>query len=132
MKKIIVLLLLGCFAHIAAASELEGVWELVSGEYVDAEGKLVAYESVDLQSMKIISTSYFSFTSVKGDQFWASGSGTYQLTSGQYKEVLKYNSFGQSPGAEFVFKTKIDGDYWYNSRWEGDTRVEYEVWRRVE
>ncbi|NVK24827.1 MAG: hypothetical protein HWE10_07850 [Gammaproteobacteria bacterium] len=61
----------------------------------------------------------------------ASGTGTYQVENGEYKETLQFNSFGQPHGTEFIFKTKIDGDYWYNSRWHDGKRVEYEVWRRV-
>lgn len=132
MKKAIVLIILSFITPFSSATELEGVWELVSGEYVDNNGKLIDYKSIELNSLKIISTTHFSFTSVKRGKFWASGSGTYQLSSGQYKEMLKYNSFGEKPGAEFIFTTKIEGEYWFNSRWNGDQRVEYEVWRRIE
>lgn len=132
MTKVFVLLLLLFITPYSYATQLEGAWELVSGEYVDADGKLIDYQSIELNSLKIISTNHFSFTSVKEGKFWASGSGTYQLSNGKYKEVLNYNSFGESPGAEFIFTTKVDGEYWFNSRWNGDKRVEYEVWRRIE
>lgn len=132
MRNALVSLFLLFFTQFSFATELEGVWELVSGEYVDGEGKLISYESIKLNSLKVISTTHFSFTSIKEGKFWASGTGTYKLKSGQYKEVIKYNSFGENPGAVFVFNTKIEGNYWFNSRWDGNTRVEYEVWRRVE
>lgn len=132
MKKIIILMALLFLARASFATELTGAWELESGEYINEQGQLINYNAVDFHSLKVLSATHFSFTSVRGDKFWASGSGTYELSKGKYKEVLKYNSFGQSQGAEFVFDSKVEGDFWYNSRWEGETRVEYEVWRRVE
>lgn len=116
----------------AQAGDLEGVWKLTSGEYVNGEGELVNYQSVDLKSLKLISETHFSFTSMKGDEFWASGSGTYVFSDGKYSETLQHNSFGEKPGKVYSFNSKVEGDYWYNSRWEGDKRVEYEVWQRVE
>ncbi|MBC3764574.1 hypothetical protein [Neptunicella marina] len=131
MKKWILLLLI-CSANTCVASELQGAWKLVSGEYIDQNGKLTSYQSINLQSLKVLSESHFSFTSVKGDSFWAAGSGTYKFADGKYQETLNFNSFGQSKGSQFTFDSKLVGNIWYNSRWEGETRVEYEVWQRVE
>ena len=116
----------------AVAQDLAGAWELVSGEYIDAEGELVNYGESDLQSVKILSATHFSFTSMKGRDFWAAGTGTYQLANGQYTETLQLNSFAAEPGTTFTFDTRVEDGYWYNSRWEEDKRVEYEVWRQVE
>lgn len=116
----------------ASSTDLQGVWQLESGEYVNGEGELISYESLNMQSLKIISESHFSFTSMKGDTFWASGTGSYEFSDGKYIESLQLNSFGEAPGAVFEFDSKIDGDYWYNTRWKEGTRVEYEVWKRVE
>lgn len=124
------LILLACPA--ASASTLDGVWKLVSGEYVNEKGELVDYQTIDLQSLKVISGSHFSFTSMKGDKFWASGTGTYEITDGKYIEKLWHNSFGEKRGATFTFDTRIEEKYWYNSRWDGEKRVEHEVWRKVE
>ncbi len=132
MKKLALVVLLSVFGSSVSANDLTGVWALESGEYVNNEGETVDYKSIGLQSTKIISQSYFSFTSMRGGDFWASGSGRYELDDGKYIEKLEHNSFSEKPGATFTFKTKIDDDVWYNSRWEGDERVEYEVWRRIE
>ncbi|ALS98053.1 hypothetical protein [Lacimicrobium alkaliphilum] len=133
MKQIKMLVIFLIFAAGAAAEgELEGVWELVSGEYVDPKGELVDYQTMKMKSLKIISDSHFSFTSMKGDEFWASGTGKYDFKQGKYTEKLHYNSFGAEPGSEFSFDSKLEGEYWYNSRWDGDKRVEYEVWQRIE
>lgn len=135
MKKALTLVFLLCVTHIATAQQsnqdLAGTWALVSGEYIDNKGKRIAYEAIELKSLKVLSASHFSFTSVKGDKFWASGTGTYQWRDGQYKEILQYNSFGEKAGAQFVFSARVEGDFWYNTRWEGDKKVEYEVWRRI-
>ena len=134
MNRLSILLSILLLSPFAAAStkDLQGVWQLVSGEYLNGEGKLISYKSLDMRSLKIISESHFSFTSMKGDTFWASGTGSYKLEDGKYVEELQYNSFGESPGAVFSFETKIEDEYWYNSRWEDGKRVEYEVWQRVE
>ncbi|MDQ2075872.1 hypothetical protein [Marinimicrobium sp. ABcell2] len=132
MAKIFLLVYFLFIGATAAANDLAGVWELVSGEYIDGEGELLDYEALELQSLKMISNSHFSFTSMKGNEFWASGTGTYEIVNGKYIETLQYNSFDEAPGTTFTFDTKVEDEYWYNSRWEGDVRVEYEVWRRLE
>lgn len=132
MKNIVLILFLALASPLVTANELPGVWQLVSGEYVDGNGELVQYRSIGLKSLKVVSATHFSFTSMKGGEFWASGSGTYELGNGTYAEKLLYNSFGEKPGTVFSFDTRLEGDVWYNSRWEDGKRVEYEVWRRVE
>lgn len=120
------------FSVSAYASDIEGVWELVSGEYKNEHGEMVAYDEIGLKSLKIISGSHFSFTSMKGERFWASGSGSYSFSEGRYVEELKFNSFGEKPGARFSFSADLDGEYWRNARWDNGERVEFEVWKRVE
>lgn len=114
-----------------AATGLEGTWQLISGEYIDAKGKTVSYASTDMQSLKVLTPEHFSFTSMKGEQFWAAGTGTYEFKDGQYAESLLLNSFGEKVGASFVFQAQVEGDMWYNSRWKDEQRVEYEVWQRI-
>ncbi|WP_145924339.1 hypothetical protein [Microbulbifer aggregans] len=132
MKKIVGMSCLLSLSSLALAEDLTGVWQLVSGEYVNGSGDLVDYQDHDLQSLKVISRSHFSFTSMKGTEFWASGAGTYEVADGKYTEKLQHNSFGEEAGTLYIFDTKIEGEYWYNSRWEDGKRVEYEVWKRVE
>ncbi|AQQ68852.1 hypothetical protein Mag101_15340 [Microbulbifer agarilyticus] len=132
MKKLAIAIALSLVSSLSAAKELVGVWELVSGNYVDGSGTLVDYKDLDMQALKVISDSHFSFTSMKGGDFWASGTGTYELADGKYTETLRYNSFGQATGAQFAFTTRIEDSLWYNERWEDGKRVEYEVWQRVE
>lgn len=134
MKIIAILasLLLVSPVALASAAALKGVWKLESGEYMNGDGKLISYESLNMQSLKVISDTHFSFTSMKGDTFWASGTGSYTFEDGKYVEKLQLNSFGENPGAMFAFDSKVKGDYWYNARWENGVRVEYEVWQKVE
>ncbi|WP_105102316.1 hypothetical protein [Microbulbifer pacificus] len=132
MKKIVSALLILFWCQTASANTLDGVWELISGEYVNEKGELVDYESIELHSIKIIANSHFSFTSMKGDRFWASGAGTYEMANGKYTEKLQHNSFGEKPGTTFTFDTKVEENYWYNTRWKGEKRVEYEVWRKID
>ncbi|MCA0894605.1 hypothetical protein [Microbulbifer agarilyticus] len=132
MKKFAIAIALSLVSSLSVAKELVGVWKLVSGNYVDGNGTLVDYKDLDMQALKVISDSHFSFTSMKGADFWASGTGTYELVDGKYTETLHYNSFGQAAGAKFAFTTRIEDTHWYNERWEDGKRVEYEVWQRVE
>lgn len=133
MKFITMVFLVSTFYSLSAHSaDVEGVWELVSGEYKNEHGEMIAYDEIGLKSLKIISGSHFSFTSMKGDDFWASGSGTYSFSEGRYVEELKFNSFGEKPGAQFSFSAELDGEYWRNARWDDGERVEFEVWKRVD
>jgi hypothetical protein len=132
MRKIIinsvfVLLLAGC----CKTNSLEGTWELLEGEYVDKQGNMITYKEVGMKSLKMISGTHFSFTSMKGDEFWAGGTGTYQLQDGVYTESLTYNSFGEKPGTQFSFEYKLEGGHWTNSRWQDGKRVEFEIWRKL-
>lgn len=115
----------------AIANPLQGAWKLISGEYIDAQGQTISYVASDMQAIKVLSEQHFSFTSLKGEQFWASATGTYQFTDGQYVESLVLNSFGEKAGSQYAFAAKIEGDTWYNSRWQDGKRVEYEVWQRL-
>ena len=120
------------FSALTSAEELTGVWQLVKGEYVNAEGQLVDYAQLDLHSIKIISATHFSFNSMQGNKFYASGSGTYRFSDGHYRETLQFNSFGESPGKIYEFSSKLEDGFWYNSRWSQGQRVEYEVWKKIE
>jgi hypothetical protein len=117
--------------NVARANDISGEWELVSGEYTNAKGELIDYQELNMKSLKIVTDSHFSFISMKGNEFWASGAGTYEFKDGKYTEKLGYNSFKAVPGSVFTFTSKVQGGFWYNARWEGEKRVEYEVWQRV-
>ncbi|WP_066967406.1 hypothetical protein [Microbulbifer sp. Q7] len=132
MKQLVIAIVLSLGSSLSLAKDLTGVWELVSGNYVDGSGKLVDYKELDMKALKVITDSHFSFTSMKGGTFWASGTGTYALKDGQYIETLRYNSFGEKAGAIFAFTTQVEDTTWTNERWEDGKRVEYEVWQRVE
>ncbi|WP_088330939.1 hypothetical protein [Lacimicrobium sp. SS2-24] len=129
---LVLVALLFTLSQVARADGIAGLWSLVSGEYVDTEGELINYNRIGMKSIKVITDKHFSFTSMKGDAFWASATGTYEFTQGTYAETVGYNSFNVSPGSVFSFTSRIEGDFWYNARWEGEKRVEYEVWKRLE
>jgi hypothetical protein len=116
----------------ASVQPFQGVWELVSGEYVNHEGKLIQYKELELKSVKIISGNQFSFVTMSGDKFWSAGSGTFRIQNTEYIEVPEYNSFQSPKGAEYSFNYHIDKNTWTNARWEKDVRVEYEVWQLKE
>lgn len=135
MNKIfnVILILLCSFSVNVNANEnlFSGTWKLVSGEYINYEGKLVSYEELNLRSIKVISDTHFSFVTMSGDKFWSSGAGTFSFTNSEYIESPLYTSFNSPDGKTYTFKYKKEGDKWFTSRWENEKRVEYEVWQRV-
>lgn len=116
----------------ALATEFDGAWELMSGEYMDHQKKLVQYQALKLKSLKVIADGHFSFISQSNDKFWAAGAGEFLFTETEYIETPFYTSYEMKAGTEYRFNYKLEGEFWYNERWQNGTRVEYEVWRRVE
>ena len=131
LNALITLLALLCSLPLQA-TELNGSWQLVEGEYLDADGKMVSYQDVGMSAQKVLSEQHFSFTSMRGGKFWAAGSGSYSTKAGQYTETLALNSFGEAKGAQFSFRYKVENGVWTNSRWKEGKRVEYEVWRKLD
>jgi hypothetical protein len=113
------------------ANQFIGSWQLVSGEYVDHNNKLVNYSDLKLSSLKVISSSHFSFVTKADEKFWSAGAGRYQFTDTLYIEMPASTSYELEPNAQYQFTYKIEGDTWHNERWKNDIRVEYEVWQRV-
>lgn len=117
-----------------------GSWMLVSGRYLDENDLWVKYESLHLSAVKVISASYFSFTTVKesGEQgldkydFWAAGTGRYEFTDSQYIEYPMFNSFGADKGASFSFEYKLKGIELYTKRIEAGKLKEVEVWKKLD
>ena len=119
------------FSSYADANEFTGSWELISGEYLNNEGKLIQYKNMDMSSIKIISATHFSFVSMSGNKFWSAGAGTYRFTETAYIESPIHTSYGVTVGKEYSFTYVIEKDLWYNSRWKEGKRVEYEVWKKI-
>ena len=128
-------LLLATLPGLAAASTqappLEGAWQLVSGEYVDADGRVVDYADKQLQGMKLLADGRFSFTTTAAGRFWAGGSGTFSADGTQYVETPRMASYPLAEGGQYRFDYTLEGDTWTLERHEGGRRVEREVWRRV-
>jgi hypothetical protein len=108
-----------------------GSWQLVSGEYVNDKNELVDYAEADLHSIKVLSTTHYSFISMSGEKFWAAGAGSYQFDDKSYTENPIHASYSLAHGSLYVFQYKMNEAYWHNSRWEDGKRVEYEVWRKL-
>ncbi len=128
----VVLLFLLSWSVNADEPPFSGTWKLISGEYIDYEGNLVNYESLHLQSLKVINDTHFSFVTMSGDKFWSAGSGTFTYTSNEYVESPVYTSYESPKGKQYKFTYKFAGNKWFSARWEDGTRVEHEVWQRVE
>lgn len=126
----IVLFFIISFSVNAKENLFTGTWKLISGEYINHEGNLISYKTLNLNSLKVISQTHFSFVTMSGDKFWSSGSGTFEYTNDEYVESPIYTSYNAPKGKQYVFKYKLDGETWFSSRWENEKRVEYEVWQR--
>lgn len=109
----------------------QGTWKLVSGEYVNHEGKLISYKELDITSQKIIADGHFSFVSMSNGSFWAAGTGTITIKDNLYIESLQMASFAVENNGNYPFTFNLEGDTWKNERWKDGKRVEFEVWQRV-
>ncbi|MFT5756042.1 MAG: hypothetical protein ACI9LM_000754 [Alteromonadaceae bacterium] len=133
MNKIILIIITLAFTFTvnAAENEFKGSWQLMSGEYVNDKGTLIQYKDLKISSIKVISETHFSFVSMSGNKFWSSGAGSYRFTESEYIESPIHTSYGVTLGKEYTFTYKVENDTWYNSRWNKEKRVEYEVWKRL-
>jgi len=119
------------FSCLGQNNPFQGTWQLVSGEYLDKNGKTIHYDSLGISSQKVLSLKHFSFVSMAKGEFWAAGTGSYTYNETDYNETPKYASYPLEDGGTYTFGYEIKGDYWHNSRYRDDKRVEYEVWQRV-
>ncbi|KRG42235.1 hypothetical protein ARC78_09845 [Stenotrophomonas pictorum JCM 9942] len=124
---------LACLATAAAsdAPALQGAWQLQSGESVNKEGAVVDYASQKLAGTKLLADGRFAFTTTSDGKFWAGGSGTYTTEGGRYVETPLMASYPLESGGLYEFRYTLEGDVWTLERWDGERRVEREVWRRV-
>ena len=126
-------------AQATDAEQLEGSWELVSGRYLDGNGKWVEYKTLELEAIKVVADGHFSFTTVAPDKkakgktktLWAAGSGHFILDGNQYTEYPTLNSFKVPEGQGFRFQFELVGDQWHTRRIEDGVLKEEEVWRRL-
>ncbi|MGB1199666.1 MAG: hypothetical protein ACPG46_11505 [Thalassotalea sp.] len=109
-----------------------GTWQLVSGEYVNDKKEVVSYHSLEIRSQKVISSQHFSFVSMSKNKFWSAGTGTYTFTKNEYYESPTMASYPLEDGGTYTFTYQIKEGLWHNARWHGDTRVEYEIWKKVQ
>lgn len=114
------------------ANQFTGTWQLVSGEYVNHEGQLINYESLKMESIKVITDKHFSFISHSDGKFWASGAGQYTYSDQEYTEIPRLTSFEIPATSRYQFTYEIDGNLWKNSRYENGKRVEFELWKKIE
>ena len=108
-----------------------GSWQLISGEYVNEKGELIHYDKAKMKAIKTLSEHYYNFTSVSGERFWAAGAGQYKFSDNTYTELPLYTSYKIAKGEVYQFSYKLEGDYWYKSRYKKGIRVEYEVWKKL-
>ncbi|WP_269792726.1 hypothetical protein [Stenotrophomonas sp. Iso1] len=127
-------LVLGAAAFCARADEapsLQGAWQLQSGEFINKEGVPVAYASQKLAGTKLLADGQFAFTTTSDGKFWAGGSGTYRTEAGRYVETPLMASYPLENGGSYEFRYTLQGDVWTLERWEGERRVEREIWKRA-
>ncbi len=125
------LLLLLASSAAAADTRLDGAWQLQSGEFVNPEGAVVDYASLKLAGTKLLVDGRFAFTTTRDGTFWAGGSGRWQAEAGAYVETPLMASYPLENGGSYTFRYTLEGDVWTLERWEGERRVEREVWKRA-
>ncbi len=106
-------------------SPLEGVWELVSGEW-DMQDTTWVFPSPgnEMKSMKYYSKGYFFVIGkdALAAEFHAL-SGKYTINEDEYTEVIEFASM-ENIGGNIVIKYHIEGDIlslesdWFNEKWK--------------
>ncbi|TJZ65371.1 hypothetical protein [Chitiniphilus eburneus] len=112
-------------------SPLDGAWALVTGECID-NGQMVRYAEHGISSRKVLAAGHFTFVSSRQGAFWSAGSGRFHFDGERYVEQPNLGTFPPEALREYAFQARIDGNDWHNERWEDGTRVEYELWRRID
>ena len=118
-------------AQAGDAPSLQGAWQLQSGEFINKDGEPVAYASQKLAGTKLLADGRFAFTTTSDGKFWAGGSGTYRAEGDRYVETPLMASYPLENGGSYEFRYTLEGDVWTLERWEGERRVEREVWKRA-
>ena len=126
----LMLLSLSCTAAEPVPS-LAGAWQLQSGEYLDAQGSMVDYASQTLAATKVLGDGHFAFTPISDGKFWAGGAGAYVADADSYTETPAMASYPLEGAGQYRFRYTLEGDIWTLERWDGERRVEREVWRRA-
>lgn len=100
-----------------AENPLKGTWRLISGTLIEKGDTTTTDYTRDLQMIKIINDSHFSFLNhdlKKGKDSLAAqfvaGGGRYELKGDQYTEHLEYCSAREWEGNDFVFTITIEND----------------------
>ncbi|MFN6972527.1 MAG: hypothetical protein ACK4NN_16775 [Rheinheimera sp.] len=112
------------------AHQLEGSWQLMSGE-VNEQGQPLDYAKAKMQGVKIVSGNQFSFISHKDGKFYAAAAGSIKLEGQNYSETPLYASYAPMIGETYRFVYRLDGDLWHNERFADGKLVERETWKRL-
>jgi hypothetical protein len=108
-----------------------GTWELVSTHVSRNDSTLMRGTGAEFRSLKMLNNTHFSVITRRGEQFLRAAAGRYTLNGENYTEMIDVSSATTfTPGAQYSFKSKIEGDTWTIDGGSGATRVQ-EVWRRV-
>ena len=100
-----------------AENPLKGTWQLISGTLIEKGDTTTTDYTRDVQMIKIINDSHFSFLNhdlKKGKDSLAAqfvaGGGRYELNGDQYTEHLEYCSAREWEGNDFAFTVTIQND----------------------
>ena len=109
---------------------LEGVWELVSGEWT-MQDTIMTYpgpQTTDARSFKFITEKHWGVAGMipSNEMNWGFA-GTYRFTDDTYVEYFLIQKNLENIGDSAVYKYKLDGDKWtISSDWSK------EEWKRIE
>ena len=109
---------------------LEGVWELVSGEWT-MQDTIMTYpgpQTTDARSFKFITEKHWGVAGMipSNEMNWGFA-GTYRFTDDTYVEYFVIQSNPENIGDSAVYKYKLDGERWtISSDWRK------EEWKRIE
>ncbi|MEZ7278905.1 hypothetical protein [Pseudoalteromonas sp. 68 DY56-GL68] len=112
------------------ANPLLGSWQFIEGKYAVEDGYVTA-KAPELNSVKLITDSHFSYITQKNGKFHYAGGGEYILKEQQFIETFSYGNVPSLLGKTMAFDYKVEGDVWHHTLYENGKLIEAETWRRI-
>ena len=123
---ILITLLIGCTRE--KKTDLEGVWQLVSGEYTLKDTTATLPSSDYLKSYLFMGKTYFSvITQDTSQQLFFVNGGTYNIDGENYTQNIEICNNRKTIGKSNTWKYQLEGEqFTMSSDWL------HEVWKKIE
>lgn len=107
---------------------LQGVWQIVSGEMTRNDSTITYSKSEHFDAIMFIGKTHWTVIGqdTKKGMFWAFG-GTYTVDGDVFNQIVLFTKNRKSIGNKLVYKFKIEKDLWTIKG-----KNIHKVWKRIE